>query len=87
MAISSVSTIEAKETFSELINRVSHYKERVILTRRGKEIAAIVPIEDYLLLEQSQNKVDLHEAYESLKESRAQGSLTLEELKSKIGQS
>lgn len=85
MTTYSVNTIDAKEEFSELINRVSHSKERVILTRRGKEIAAIVPIEDLQMLQQSQNQTDLHEAYEALKEARAQGSTTLEDLKNKVG--
>ena len=85
MTTTSINTADAKEEFSELINRVSHSKERMILTRRGKEIAAIVPIEDFMILQQSQNKIDLTDAYEALKEARAQGSVTLEELKSKIG--
>lgn len=80
-----ISTIEAKEEFSELINRVSHNKERVILTRRGKEVAAIVPLEDLLLLQASQNRSDLHEAVEALKEARHQGTISLEDLIRSIG--
>lgn len=76
-----VTTIHAKEEFAELINRVSHNKERIILTRRDKHIAAIIPIEDLTLLQESQNKHDLHDAVESLKEARSKGTITLEELK------
>lgn len=79
-----ISTIDAKEEFSELINRVHHNKERIILTRRGKEIAAIVPLEDLLLLQASQNRSDLHEAVEALKEARHQGTATLDELKKEM---
>lgn len=85
MTTTSVNTADAKEEFSELINRVSHNKERIILTRRGKEIAAIIPLEDLVLLEASQNKSDLHEAVEALKEARNHGAITLEELKTEIG--
>ena len=85
MTTTSVTTIEAKEDFSELINRVSHGKERIILTRRDKEIAVIIPIEDYVLLQASQNKHDLHAATESLKEARIQGTISLEDLKEQIG--
>ena len=85
MTTMSINTAEAKEEFSELINRVSHNKERIILTRRGKEIAAIVPFEDLLFLQEAQNKNDLNDAAEALKEARNKGSITLEDLKEEIG--
>lgn len=84
MTITSVNTVDAKEEFTELINRVSHNKERILLIRRGKEIAAIVPVEDLTLLEQSQNKSDLLDAVEALKEARTQGTITLEQLKKEM---
>ncbi|MBA3662456.1 MAG: type II toxin-antitoxin system Phd/YefM family antitoxin [Gammaproteobacteria bacterium] len=80
----SITTIDAKEEFSELINRVHHGKERVLLTRRGKDVAAIVPIEDLLLLDASQNKSDLQEAVEALKEARHQGTILLDEFKKEV---
>ncbi len=85
MTTSHISTIDAKEEFSDLINRVSHYKERIVLTRRGKEIAAIVPIEDLAHIQQTQNKNDLDEAVEAFQEARTQGSTSLDDLKEKIG--
>jgi len=85
MSTTYISTIDAKEEFSELINRVSHGKERIILTRRGKEIAAIVPLEDLLFLQKSQSKNDLDEAVEALQEARTQGAKSLEDLKDEIG--
>lgn len=85
MTTTYISTVDAKEEFSELINRVSHNKERIILTRRGKEIAAIVPIEDLLHLQKSQSKNDLDEAVEALQEARNLGTVTLEDLKTKVG--
>ena len=85
MTTTSINTADAKEEFSDLVNRVSHQKERVILTRRGKDIAAIIPIEDLLLIEESQSKNDLDEAVEALKEARQQGTITLDDLKVEIG--
>lgn len=41
-----LSTVEARTQFADLINRVAYGKERVILTRRGKALVAIVPLED-----------------------------------------
>jgi len=37
---------EARVRFAELVNRAAYGKDRVILTRRGRPIAAVVPIED-----------------------------------------
>jgi prevent-host-death family protein len=84
MTYFSISTVDAKETLTDLVNQVFHNKERVILTRRGKEIAALVPIEDLELIQTSQNTSDLQEAIESLKEARAQGTITLEDLKNEV---
>jgi prevent-host-death family protein len=80
-----VSTIDAKAEFSDIINRVSHHQEHIILTRRGKEIAAIIPIEDYSRLQQNQNQNDLHEAVDALQEARSEGSMALETFKAGIG--
>ena len=80
-----MNTIDAKDNFADLINNVTHSKERVVLTRRGKEIAAIIPIEDYALLQESQDKHDLREAIDAHKEARSTGTVTLEQLKEEAG--
>jgi len=80
----SVNTIDAKEQFSELINRVTHHNERIILTRRGKDIAVIVPIEDLAILLEAQNKNDLRDAVEALKQARESGALSLDEFKANL---
>lgn len=85
MTTTSITTVDAKEQFSDLLNRVSHAKERIILTRRGKEIAAIIPMEDLAQLEHRQSTSDLQDATDALKMTRTQGSITLEALKEKIG--
>lgn len=87
MTISTINTVEAKEEFSELLSRVMHNKERIVLVRRGKEVAALIPIEDLALLQSSQDKIDLHEALEALKEARTAGTSTIEQLKMDISKS
>ena len=84
MTTTTITTLEAKEDFSELINRVSHNKERILLTRRDKEVAVLICMEDYALLQTIQSKSDLHDAVESLKEMRQHGAITLEQLKEEI---
>lgn len=84
MTTSTVTTIEAKEDLPELINRVAHNKERIVLTRRDKEVAAIISMEDFALLLSTQNTVDLHDAVEALKEARQQGTVSLDQLQTEI---
>ncbi len=79
-----VNTVDAKEEFTDLINRVAHQKERIILTRRGKEVAALISFDDYNLLLALQDKLDLQEAMEALKEAREQGLKTLAEIKEQL---
>jgi antitoxin Phd len=85
MTTSTVTTIDAKEEFTELVNRVALNKERIILTRRDKEVAVIICMEDYALLQSTQSKSDLYDAVESLKEARQQGAISLDQLKTEIG--
>ena len=67
--MTSVSTVEAREQFSDLINRVAYGKERVILSRRGRDLAGIVPLEDIELLEALEDRLDLHAARAALKKA------------------
>jgi len=46
MPLESVTTVVARNKFSTLINRVAFGQERILLTRRERKIAAIVPIRD-----------------------------------------
>lgn len=50
-----VSTVDARNQFSTIINRAAFGKERIILTRRGKGIVVVVPIEDIDILEKNSN--------------------------------
>lgn len=72
-----ITTAEARREFSELVNRVAYGKERVTITRHGKEIATIIPIEDAELLGKLEDQVDIAAARKALKEK---GSISLDEL-------
>jgi len=85
MTTTSVNIVDAKEEFSELINRVAHQNERIVLTRRGKDVAALVPLEDLQMLLSIQDKSDLDDAVRSLKETRDLGTVSLDRLKEEIG--
>lgn len=80
-----ISTVEARNKFSNVVNRVAFGKERVILTRRGEELVALIPAEDVHLLEALENQIDLEDARAALKEANKKGTIPLEVLKKEIG--
>ena len=46
-----VSVVEARRMLSELLGRVAYARERVVVARKGKPMAALVSIEDLRRLE------------------------------------
>lgn len=78
--MSHVAMTNARENFPELVNQAQYAKHRTVLTKRGKAIAAIVPLEDLELLEQLENDRDVTEALKRLKKAEKNGYLTHEEL-------
>ena len=52
----------ARREISEAVNRMVYGKgEPIVLTRRGKDLAAIVPMADLKLMEEIENQVLLRE--------------------------
>jgi prevent-host-death family protein len=80
-----VSTVKAREQLSTVINRAAFGKERVVLTRRGKEIVAVVPIEDLRFLEELENRIDLDDARSALTEAKKKGTISWERIKADLG--
>jgi prevent-host-death family protein len=57
-----IDTSVARDGLSDTLNRVSYGKERIVIRRHGKEIAALVPMEDLAFLEELEDRLDLEEA-------------------------
>jgi prevent-host-death family protein len=85
VCVGKVSTAKAREQFSDVVNRVAYGKERVILTRRKKELAAVVPIEDVKLLEELENRLDLEDARAALLDTKKKGTVSWEKIKLELG--
>lgn len=70
------------------IERAAFGKERVKVTRDGREIAAVIPIEDLELLEKLEDRIDLLEALEAVEEARTKGgTLSWEEFEAELDRS
>lgn len=80
------STAEAREKFGSIVKKAAEDKERIVLTKRGKEWAALVPMEDVRLLEDLEDRLDLEEARAVLAEAKADPAKTIpwEKLKAEL---
>lgn len=82
--MANLSTGQARDQFSEVVNRAAFGKERVVLTRHGKALAAVVPIEDVQLLQELEDHLDLEAAQAALADARAHGTTAWEKIKSDL---
>lgn len=79
----------ARESFSELVSRAAYSKEHVVVTRNGKKMAALIPIEEFALLESVLNELeykrDVDEARQALEEIKQEGTVPWEKIKADLG--
>jgi prevent-host-death family protein len=78
---------KAREEFPEVLNRAAYGKERTIVSRRGKDLAAVIPIEDLRLLErlarEEMDRIDIEDALASLAEPGE--NIPLEQVRKRLG--
>jgi len=75
----------ARDDLAEIVNRVAYTKERICLTRHGKEVACVVSVEEARLLDLIEERLDIADALEALKELREQGPASWDALKAELG--
>ena len=61
--ISKITTADARKNFADIVNNVAYGKDTIVLTRRGKELAALISIEDLKLLQRIEEEFDIEEAW------------------------
>ena len=61
-----ISTADARKHFADLVNQVAYGKETVVLTRRGQEIVALVSMDEFKLLQQIEDHIDIEDAKKAL---------------------
>jgi prevent-host-death family protein len=71
----SVSLTELRESLPDTIGRVAHGKERLLIKRHNRPVAAVVPIDDVRLLEMLDDLLDVNAAAEALEEIANGGEL------------
>ena len=85
MSESEISVANAREHFAEYLGRVTYSKDRVVVTKHGKKVAAMVPYEDLQLLEKMEDAIDLKAAREALADVKKHGTIPWKKAKTLLG--
>ncbi len=79
-----ISVSDAREGFADLVNRVAYARERVRVVRRGRELVAIVPMEDVELLEAIEAELDIAAARDAIANPANVRRIGLDELRARL---
>lgn len=63
----------ARRTLSDVVSHVAFGGERVVLSRNGRDLVAIVPMDLYRLMELEEDRLDVAEMHRAKRESAARG--------------
>jgi len=74
---------KARERLAEILNDVAGRGDRVILHRHGKDVAAVIPVDDLALLESLEDRYDVEAARAALAESNER--VAWSDLKKELG--
>jgi prevent-host-death family protein len=77
-----IGVADIRANLADVINRVAYGGERIILQRRGKQVLAVVSMEDLELLNALEDRADVKAAKKARKEK---GGVTLEQYRKKHG--
>ena len=53
-----MTTVQARENFSELINQAAYGNKQIILTRRGRPLVAMISVDDLAILQASKRRLE-----------------------------
>jgi len=76
-----ITTAQARKNMAELLNRAAYGGERFVVTRHGKELVAIVPVEDATLLERLRTLLEKRDYEAALEAVSELGTLPWDEVR------
>ena len=85
MAVTAISVADARSDLADLLNRVAYGKERLVITRHGRELAALVPVEDLQLASRLRRFVARKDVARALSELDAGKAPSWDELRRELG--
>lgn len=80
-----VTTAEARKHMAELVNRAAYGGERFVVTRHGKELVAIVPLEEATLLDRLRGLLEARDYEAALAEIQDAGTVPWDEVRRNLG--
>jgi prevent-host-death family protein len=82
-----IAATAVRDNLSDTLNRVAYQHERIVLRRHGKDVAAIVPIEDLAVLEKLEDEIDIRAARKALTEMKRTGAkpVPLDKVRKNLG--
>lgn len=75
---------KARAQFSEVINRAAFGKEITVITRNGRDAAAIIPAKALKLLVGLEDELDIKEARKALKEAKRKDTSSWKKIKAEL---
>jgi prevent-host-death family protein len=76
----------ARDDIQSALDRAVGNKERVRVVSEGREIAAVIPLEDLELLEELEDRLDVLEALDAIAEAeREGGTIPWQQFKKQLG--
>ena len=73
---------DIRSNLADIINQVAYGQKRITIERRNKKVAVMIPVEDMMLLEAVEDKIDLDAAHKALRE---RGVVSWDKLKKELG--
>jgi prevent-host-death family protein len=84
-----VSSGDARKNLSDIVNRAKYSKEKTIITNNGKQVAAVISMDDLKLLErlivEIENESDLIAAKEALTDYEKNGGISWNDAMEQLG--
>jgi len=80
-----ISAERASKSMDAVLERVSKKGERIVLTNKGKALAAMIPMEELALLEELEERLDLAAAKKAWAEQGAEPPLPWERVIKELG--
>ena len=79
-----ITTAEARKHLAELLNRAAYAKERFVVTRHGKELVAIVPLEEVTLLDRLRSLLSEKDFEAAIQEMEDSGTRSWDEVRREL---
>ena len=83
--MSTMTAVKVRDNFSEVVARAAYGKERIYITKNGKNLAVLIPVEDMALLEELEDRLDAADADRILDKTKSTDLVPFEEYLRKRG--